>query len=96
MAVPTWPAMQMMGTESSRASARAVRVLVAPGPEVAKNTAGWPVERAWPRTLLVAGQHVADAAFGQRVVKGQVAAARNAGNAPDARLLQEGDGELGT
>ncbi len=44
----TWPVMQITGTESSLASARAVRVLVAPGPEVAKKTAGRPVVRAMP------------------------------------------------
>ena len=48
MELGTWPVMQMTGTESSLASAMAVRVLVAPGPEVAKNTAGSPVVRAMP------------------------------------------------
>ena len=44
----TWPVMQTMGTESMAASASAVSTLVAPGPEVARQTAGRPVARAMP------------------------------------------------
>jgi len=67
IAFGTWPVMATIGIESSFASAIAVSRLVAPGPEVPKQTAGWPVARAMPwrdesRALLMASQDMADVA----------------------------------
>ena len=45
---PTWPEITTMGTESMCASARAVRVLVAPGPDVTRAHPTRPVARAYP------------------------------------------------
>ena len=46
MNVGTWPVKTMIGMLSSRASVRPVTALVAPGPEVTRQTPGLPVERA--------------------------------------------------
>ena len=45
---PTWPEMTTTGTESMFASAIAVRVFVAPGPEVTIATPTLPLARAYP------------------------------------------------
>jgi len=47
-AVPTWPVMATMGTESICASASGVTRLVAPGPDVAMQTPTLPVAWAYP------------------------------------------------
>jgi len=86
----TWPVIAMIGTESSRASATAVRRLVAPGPEVPKQTAGFPVARA----LLVPGQDVPDGAGVEGVVQGQVGPAGDAADAGDALAFEEFQDEL--
>ena len=46
--VETWPVRATMGMESIMASTRPVVRLVAPGPEVAQQTPGLPVARAYP------------------------------------------------
>ena len=47
-ALPTWPVIATIGSESMLASAMAVTRLVAPGPEVAMHTPTLPVAAAYP------------------------------------------------
>jgi hypothetical protein len=52
--VLTWPVIATMGIESIMALAMPVTRLVAPGPEVARQTPTWPLRRAYPSAARAA------------------------------------------
>ena len=78
----TWPVKATSGTESIIASVSGVTMFVAPGPEVAKHDADLAGRLGVAlggvaAAGLVADEDVADARVDERVVGGQVGAARD-------------------